>query len=68
MLTHVIDKDFVFKKLTIVTFFAYELTFEYIKLKGKLIATDRSHTKTIFKVTRLRVLLRPKRIGYRRDK
>lgn len=45
-----------------------ELTFEYIKLSGRLIAIDRSHTKKIFSTTRLRVLLRPKRIGYRSDR
>lgn len=43
-------------------------TLEYIKLNGKLIAIDSSHTKNIFNTTRRRVLFRPKRIGYRRDK
>lgn len=43
-------------------------TLEYIKLRGRLIAIDSSHTKNIFNTTRLRVLFRPKRIGYRRDK
>lgn len=43
-------------------------TLEYIKLKGKLIAIDSSHTKIILRTTRLRVLLRPNRIGYLNDK
>lgn len=38
-------------------------TLEYIKLSGKLMAIDRSHTKNIFKTTLRRVLFRPKRIG-----
>lgn len=43
-------------------------TFEYIKLNGKLMAIDKSQTKKIFSMTRFRVLFRPNRIGYRRDK
>lgn len=43
-------------------------TLEYIKLKGKLIAIDSSHTKIILRTTRLRVLLRPNLIGYLNDK
>lgn len=43
-------------------------TFEYIKLNGKLIAIDKIQTNIIFNVTRLRVLFRPKRMGYRSDK
>lgn len=43
-------------------------TFEYIKLNGRLIAIDSNHTKKIFNITRLRVLFRPNRIGYRNDK
>lgn len=44
------------------------LTFEYIKLSGKLIAIDNIQTNMIFTVTRFRVLFRPNRIGYRNDK
>lgn len=54
--------------ITILTWLETLSTFEYIKLRGKLIAIDSSHTKKIFRTTLLRVLLRPKRIGYRRDK
>lgn len=43
-------------------------TLEYIKLKGKLIAIDSSHTKIIFNTTLLRVLFRPNRIGYLSDR
>lgn len=43
-------------------------TFEYIKLSGKLMAIDNNHTNIILTVTRFRVLLRPKRIGYRSDR
>lgn len=45
-----------------------KLTCEYIKLNGKLIAIDNIQTNIILTVTRLRVLFRPKRIGYRNDK
>lgn len=51
-----------------ISFASLFITFEYIKLKGKLIAIDSSHTKIIFKTTRFLVLLRPKRIGYFSDK
>lgn len=44
------------------------LTWKYIKLSGKLIAIDNNQTKVILMVTRLRVLLRPNRIGYLRDR
>lgn len=44
------------------------VTFEYIRLSGRLIAIDRSHTKIIFTVTRFLVLLRPNRIGYLNDR
>lgn len=43
-----------------------ELTLEYMRLKGRLIAMLRIHTKLIFRVTRFLVLLRPNFIGYRR--
>lgn len=43
-------------------------TFEYIRLSGRLIAIERSHTNAIFSVTRFLVLLRPKRIGYLSDR
>lgn len=39
------------------------ITFEYIKLNGKLIAIDSNQTKIIFTVTRFRVLFLPNRIG-----
>lgn len=45
-----------------------ELTFEYIKLNGKLIAIDNSHTKKIFNTTRFLVLFRPNLIGYLSDR
>lgn len=44
------------------------ITFEYIKLKGKLIAIDNNQTKIIFTVTRFRVLFLPNRIGYRNER
>lgn len=44
------------------------LTFEYIKLSGRLIAIDSSHTKMILTITRFRVLFRPNRMGYLSDK
>lgn len=44
------------------------LTFEYIKLSGRLIAIDNNHTNIILTVTRFRVLFRPKRIGYLNDR
>lgn len=39
------------------------LTFEYIKLSGKLIAIDNSQTKMIFNVTLRLDLFRPNFIG-----
>lgn len=44
------------------------LTLEYIKHSGRLIAIDKIQTNMILRVTRFRVLFRPKRIGYRSDK
>lgn len=44
------------------------ITFEYIRLSGRLIAIDSSHTKLILSTTRFRVLFRPNRIGYRSDR
>jgi hypothetical protein len=45
-----------------------ELTFEYIKLNGRLIAIDNNHTKKIFNTTRFLVLFRPNLIGYLSDR
>lgn len=42
------------------------LTFEYIRLSGKLIAMLRTQTKLIFNMTRRLVLFRPNFMGYRR--
>lgn len=44
------------------------LTLEYIRLSGKLMAIDNSHTKMIFSVTLLLDLFLPNFIGYRRDR
>lgn len=46
----------------------FKLTFEYIRLSGKLIAIESNQTNAIFNVTRFLVLFRPKRIGYLNDK
>lgn len=42
------------------------LTFEYMRLSGRLMAIDSSHTNMIFNITLLRVLFRPNFIGYLR--
>lgn len=44
------------------------ITVEYIKHSGKLMAIDNIHTNIILTVTRFRVLFRPKRIGQLNDK
>lgn len=67
-LPQTIDENISQQNAPKISFFKLLLTFEYMRLNGKLIAIDRIHTKIILRITRRRVLFLPKRNGKRSDK
>lgn len=49
--------------LALYKFSEFEVTCEYMRHSGRLMAMERNHTKTILRVTLFLVLLRPNFIG-----